>query len=100
MELELELTRFYGQWRLQDCRLSHNRLPPEDLVKKLSDFGWHYNVLSERPGRMGPTALRSRRTKKKVRTLPADDQVETIQQWLGDQVGIDAGDLGTDEIDT
>jgi hypothetical protein len=49
--------RIHGQWRLQDCRLSHNRLPSEDLVKMLIDFGWHYNNLSQRPGR-APRAAR------------------------------------------
>lgn len=49
--------RLYGRWRLQDCRLSHNRLPCEGLVKMLIDFGWHYNVLSQRPGR-APGAAR------------------------------------------
>ena len=43
--------RIHGRWRLQDCRLSNNRLPPDDLIKKLTDFGWHYNILSQRPGR-------------------------------------------------
>lgn len=49
--------RLYGRWRLQDCRLSHNRLPCEGLVKMLIDFGWHYNVLSQRPAR-APGAVR------------------------------------------
>ena len=31
------------RWRLQDCRLSHNRLPPEDLVRLLTDFARHYS---------------------------------------------------------
>lgn len=43
--------RIYGRWHLQDCRLSHNRLPSEALVKELIDFGRHYNLLSQRPGR-------------------------------------------------
>jgi len=43
--------RLYGRWRLQDCRLSHNRLPSEALVKMLIDFGRQYNLLSQRPGR-------------------------------------------------
>ncbi len=43
--------RIHGRWRLQDLRLSHNRLPSEDLVKMLTDFGQHYNILSHRPGR-------------------------------------------------
>jgi hypothetical protein len=49
--------RLYGRWRLQDCRLSHNRRPCEGLVKTLIDFGWHYNVLSQRPAR-APEAAR------------------------------------------
>jgi hypothetical protein len=53
--------RIHGRWHLQDCRLSHNRLPSEDLIKKLTDFGWHYNILSQRPGRAPPT-IRSRQT--------------------------------------
>jgi hypothetical protein len=44
--------RIYGRWQLQDCRLSHNRLPSDALVKILTDFGWHYNKLSQRPARM------------------------------------------------
>jgi hypothetical protein len=40
----------YGRWRLQDCRRSHNRLPSEELVTTLCEFGWHYNTLSQRPG--------------------------------------------------
>lgn len=43
--------RIHGRWRLQDCRLSHNRLPSDDLVEILIRFGWHYNILSQRPGR-------------------------------------------------
>jgi len=43
--------RIHGRWRLQDLRLSHNRQPSEELVKMLTDFGWHYNILSQRPGR-------------------------------------------------
>lgn len=43
--------RLYGRWRLQDCRLSHNRLPSQSLVKMLIDFGSHYNLLSQRPAR-------------------------------------------------
>lgn len=30
-----------GLWQLQDCRLSHNRLPTDELVKLLVDFGRH-----------------------------------------------------------
>jgi len=53
----LELVRdpphahMHGRWRLQDLRLSHNRMPSEGLVKMLTDFGGHYNTLSQRPGR-------------------------------------------------
>ncbi len=43
--------RIHGRWRLQDLRLSHNRQPSEDLVKMLTDFGGHYNILSQRAGR-------------------------------------------------
>ena len=66
--------RIHGRWRLQDCRLSHNRLPPEDLVKKLTDFGWHYNILSQRPGR-APKPLLPRRVAKTVATLPMSSQL-------------------------
>ncbi len=45
------LDRIHGCWRLQDLRLSHNRQPSEDLVKMLTDFGGHYNILSQRAGR-------------------------------------------------
>ena len=30
-------------WRLQDCRLSHNRLPPEELITLLAGFVRHYS---------------------------------------------------------
>ena len=53
--------RLYGRWRLQDCRLSHNRLPSEALVKMLIDFGKQYNVLSQRPGR-APVPAQSTKT--------------------------------------
>lgn len=43
--------RIYGRWQLQDCRLSCNRLPSENLIKAVTDFSWHYNLLSQRPGR-------------------------------------------------
>lgn len=49
--------RLYGRWRLQDVRLSHNRLPSEYLVKMLIDFGSHYNLLSQRPARAVAPAL-------------------------------------------
>lgn len=35
-----------GMWQLQDCRLSHNRLPPDDLVRRLTDFARHYSRLA------------------------------------------------------
>ena len=35
------------RWRLQDCRLSHNRLPSEALVQTLIGFATHYNNLSQ-----------------------------------------------------
>lgn len=31
------------RWRLQDCRLSRNRLPPEALLTLLADFARHYS---------------------------------------------------------
>ena len=43
--------RIYGRWQLQDCRLSCNRLPSAKLIEALTDFSWHYNLLSQRPGR-------------------------------------------------
>ncbi|CDS49851.1 hypothetical protein [Polaromonas sp. CG9_12] len=60
--------RIHGRWRLQDCRLSHNRLPSEELVKILADFGLHYNILSQGPGEAPTTARPSRsvRTNKAV----------------------------------
>jgi hypothetical protein len=33
------------RWRLQDCRLSHNRLPSDALVQTLIGFATHYNNL-------------------------------------------------------
>ena len=35
-------------WRLQDCRLSHNRLPSEALIELLVDFSRHYDDLIQR----------------------------------------------------
>jgi len=32
-----------ARWRLQDCRLSHNRLPPEALLELLTGFARHYS---------------------------------------------------------
>ena len=87
--------RIYGRWRLQDCRLSHNRLPSDELIKKLIDFGWHYNVLSQRPGLM-PKPLDQIQAGKKVRTMPTEDQIAAIKEWLIDQVHRDAADLGKD----
>ena len=88
--------RIYGRWRLQDCRLSHNRLPSEDLVKKLTDFGWHYNVLSQRPSRL-PKPSHSQRTGKNLPIRPTKVQDAAISEWLVDQLGHDAGDLGAGE---
>ena len=34
-----------GRWQLQDCRLSHNRLPSDELAGVLNDFGRHYDTL-------------------------------------------------------
>ena len=35
--------RMDGAWQLQDCRLSHNRLPPEALLELLTGFARHYS---------------------------------------------------------
>jgi hypothetical protein len=35
-----------ARWRLQDCRLSHNRLPPEALLELLTGFARHYSDYS------------------------------------------------------
>jgi hypothetical protein len=58
--------RIHGCWRLQDTRLSHNRLPSEDLVNLLTDFGWQYNILSQRPAR----APKAARPSREVRIVP------------------------------
>ncbi len=89
--------RIYGRWRLQDCRLSHNRLPSEDLVKKLTDFGWHYNVLSQRPSRL-PKPSHPQRAGKNVPIRPTEVQEAAISEWMVDQLGHDAADLGTGEL--
>ena len=89
--------RIHGRWRLQDCRLSHNRLPSEELVKKLTDFGWHYNVLSQRPSRLPKPSLPPG-ARKKVPTRPTEEQDAAITEWLVDQRGEDAADLGTSEL--
>jgi hypothetical protein len=36
-----------GLWQLQDCRLSHNRLPSDALIETLSELAVHYSNLSE-----------------------------------------------------
>lgn len=43
--------RIYGQWQLQDCRLSFNRIPPRTLVESLLSFASYYNLLAHRPSR-------------------------------------------------
>lgn len=40
----LEQQKLGECWRLQDCRLSHNRLPPEELIEQLSAFAMHYSA--------------------------------------------------------
>ena len=45
-----------GLWQLQDCRLSHNRLPTDELVKLLDDFGRHYDTLSQQLADAAPAA--------------------------------------------
>jgi len=40
------LGRVDSAWQLQDCRLSHNRLPSDALVRLMDDFGIHYDRLS------------------------------------------------------
>ena len=42
------LGRMNGLWQLQDCRLSHNRLPPDEMVELLDAFGRHYDTLAQR----------------------------------------------------
>lgn len=42
-----ELRQRTMRWRLQDCRLSHNRLPSEAMVQTLTGFAAHYNTLSQ-----------------------------------------------------
>ena len=37
------------RWQLQDCRLSHNRLPSDALVQALTGFAAHYTNLSQQP---------------------------------------------------
>ena len=37
------LEKLDQRWRLQDCRLAYNRLPPEALVSRLADFASYYN---------------------------------------------------------
>jgi hypothetical protein len=71
--------RVYGQWQLQDCRLSHNRVPPDELIKKLRDFCWHYNVLSQRPNRMAPKPLLTRHLDKKAQFMPSLEQVAVME---------------------
>lgn len=40
-----------GRWRLQDSRLSFNRLPPKELIDDLLAFSVLYNLWSKRPAR-------------------------------------------------
>jgi hypothetical protein len=37
------LEKLSERWHLQDCRLSHNRLPPEALLERLTGFARHYS---------------------------------------------------------
>ena len=50
------LGRMDGLWQLQDCRLSHNRLPTDELVRLLDDFGRHYDTLSQQLADAVPAA--------------------------------------------
>lgn len=72
--------RLYGRWRLQDCRLSHNRLPSEALVKALIDFGSHYNLLSQRPGR-APKTARPSRAIRAISTTPMETWSKGSLDW-------------------
>jgi hypothetical protein len=59
-----------GPWYLQDCRLSHNRLPPEDLLKRLTDFARYYSDLAgaspSRDSDPSQVAVLSQQTSKKA----------------------------------
>lgn len=46
------MDRELGQWRLQDLRLSFNRLPGKDLLEGMHGFAWMFNFWAKRPGRM------------------------------------------------
>ena len=74
--------RLYGRWRLQDCRLSHNRLPSDALVKMLIDFGKQYNLLSQRSGR-APVPAQSTKTVNPRLTQPMERKPLGLQIWDG-----------------
>lgn len=51
------MDRQLGQWRLQDLRLSFNRLPSQHLLEAMHGFAWMFNFWAKRPGRMPPGHL-------------------------------------------
>lgn len=46
------MDRQLGQWRLQDLRLSFNRLPSKHLLEAMHGFAWMFNFWAKRPRRM------------------------------------------------
>lgn len=73
-----EVDRLDERWRLQDCRLSNNRLPSEDLVNAMTDFASHYSHLDQGASEVvkntrPPPILRNR--------LTTSDGLEQSFQW-------------------
>ena len=65
-----------GLWQLQDCRLPHNRLPPDELVELLTGFARHYSEQAgASPSADGNTlqAVLASRAQVKRRFDPAQD---------------------------
>lgn len=55
------MDRVWGQWFLQDLRLSYNRLADEALLQAMLDFAWQYNLWAKRPGRQLPWLIEDTR---------------------------------------
>ena len=51
------MDRLWGQWFVQDLRLSYNRIADEALLKTMKDFAWQYNIWAKRPGRTTPAII-------------------------------------------
>ncbi len=57
------MDRVWGQWFLQDLRLSYNRLADTALLRSMLDFAWQYNLWAKRPGRQQPWLIEETRSR-------------------------------------